>query len=87
MPQITREVLKTRSEKSEVNTEIRSQKSRKRRRIIGCGFLFATQIILLSIWGAFFFILGTIVDKTRLPEEVLKLISAISEFLRYLGVL
>lgn len=86
MPSITRQVLEQR-ETAKINSEIRSKKSKRRLRIAGCSFLFVAQIILLSTWGAFFFILGTIVDKTRLPEELIKLINAISEFLHYLGVL
>jgi len=86
MPSITREVLEQRKT-AKVNSGIRSEKLKRRRQLMGCSFLFVAQIILLSIWGAFFFILGTIVDKTRLPEELIKLISAISEFLHYLGVL
>ncbi len=83
MPSIAQEILERQANK-DLGLNSDEGKRFKYKRLMGCILLFLIQIILLMVWGAFFFLLGALASFESIPPQIQNLITAIVDFLYYL---
>ena len=53
--------------------------AKKKGKLRGCLFLFTLQIILLTVWGALFFLLGIMVQFNQLPDWAQGILSELAK--------
>ena len=53
--------------------------AKKKGKLRGCLFLFGLQIILLTVWGALFFLLGIMVQFNQLPAWAQGILSELAK--------